>query len=336
MISTRTKGIFQSDVLIRTAVLAALEDMRDNPWLLDFAFSWLANDDLTKGDKHYGVDGIEEAKTWFKNTKIAVVMSFRTDRPQLPCIAIELVDSSENGANSLGDVSSEGATESIEASDIVIRPRPILGPFTPKSYDSSTGTVTLPSGTTTSGVFAGNVLYDSKTNRGFIVKDVVDDSRFRIDAGVRANFTHAYVAASSQMHVAHLESVEFQETYRLRCYVNTAPVHLLYLYSILTFALLRYKQDLLEARGFERTTIRSQNIFEPQGADAAELLFARDTVISGYVRQYWPKSILPQIHGIAVGPLKVIGGGVSPTGIQSAVEEQGWMMDEDQLAGLRR
>lgn len=326
MIRTTTRGIFQSDLLIRTAVMTAIEELRQNPWLLDFVFAWLPNDSLSKSD--YGDREVQDAKDWFLNTDISVTMAYRHDRPQLPCIGIELLDSNEGGANSLADVHYD-SSEYVNADEIIIRPKPALGPFTPKSYDSATGIVTLPDNVWTRNVFEGNILYDAVANKGYPIRSILSDTAFAIDKGVRANFTRAFVAPRESLQIAKLESVEFQETYRLRCYVNTTAVHLTYLHSILTFVLLRSKEALLESRGFERTVLRSQGIALNGSPEEPEKIYYRDIVISGFVRQYWPKTITPTIDGIIVESIRVIDGGKSPDGIAKQVEEQGWMMEKD-------
>jgi hypothetical protein len=329
MVKTVTKGIFPSDILIRTAMVEGVLQLRKAPWLLDYVFAWLMSDDLTQ--QQYGAAELEEARKWFLNNDISVVMAYRTDKPDFPCIGIELVESNEGGANSLGDVSNEGPTERIETSDLSPQPVSVLGPFTPKTYDSTTGLVTLPDDFSTDNLFAGNVLFDSITNKGYTIQDVIDRHTFRIDAGVNANFTKAVVASSNPQYVVHLESVEFQETYRVRCFVNTTPVHLLFLWSVALFILLRNKQDLLEARGFERTTLRALGITVNDGQDNPERIWMRDILISGYVRQYWPKTAESQIDGIAVNEMKVLDGGTSPAQIAQEVQDQGWMMEFDQF-----
>ena len=54
------------------------------------------------------------------------------------------------------------------------------------------------------------------------------------------------------------------------------------------FMLLRYKQDLLEARGFERSTISSSQA-QRDNSSENELFFNRYMSITGYVRHSWPK-----------------------------------------------
>lgn len=331
MIRTSTKGILQSDILIRTAVIEAFNELRKDPWLLDFVFAWMVSDDLTRSQ--YGERDLQEAKNWFLKSEISVTMSYRVDRPQLPCVAIELIDSVEDAAT-LGDVSAEGPFEDIDGTETVIQPQPVLGPFTPRSYSSSTGKVILPNNLDTSNVFEGNIIFDTKTNKGYQITSVVDDSSFLINPGINANFTKAYIAPLNSFFTVFLESLIFRENYRLRCYVNTAPIHLTFLHSILLFQLLRKKEDLLEGRGFERSTVSSGPIGAWEGEENRELTWYRDITTAGYVRQYWPKRITPKLDGINFG-IKIMDSGSTPLAIQTQVIGQGWGLEDDQFSALK-
>lgn len=44
---TEAQGIVQSDILIRSALIAAISDLRANPYLLQYCFASLVNDNLT-------------------------------------------------------------------------------------------------------------------------------------------------------------------------------------------------------------------------------------------------------------------------------------------------
>lgn len=101
-LDTKTFGIAQTDVILRTALIAGLNDIRRNPWLLDYCFAQLPADELTNRDPHYGERGKEEAKKWFLNTDIPVIMADLPDEPIIPSITISLV-SSEPAEDTLGD-----------------------------------------------------------------------------------------------------------------------------------------------------------------------------------------------------------------------------------------
>ena len=81
-----------------------------------------------------------------------------------------------------------------------------------------------------------------------------------------------------------------------------------YLHSILVFALLRYKQSLLEARGFERTSLSSSDL-RRDDETLPEVLYSRYVTLTGYVRQAWPKSTNPRIGAIQV---KLLAAPVNP------------------------
>jgi hypothetical protein len=332
MIRTSTKGIFQSDILIRSAIIAGLQELRDNPWLLDFAFAWLADDELTRDHKHYGQDGLREAKNWLLKNEIFVQMAYTPTKPELPAIGIELVDSSEAGAT-FGDTHHETA-EDILTNEIVSNPAPVIKPFTPKSYKSKTGIVTLPNKITTTNIFPGMVFFDTVANRGYVIEDVIDDSTFKIPAGTVANFSKAYVTSRESLFVLPIHSLLFRETYRVTCYVGTAPAHLMFLHTALLFMLLRSKEELLEGRGFENTSINVGGISRLEGEDGNHI-HNRSITISGQVRQFWPGKPSRKLDGIVVESVKIIGG-KTPDAILPDTKGQGWEMEEDGLSPLSR
>lgn len=331
MIRTGTTGIFQSDILIRAAVIEGLDEIRRNPWLLDYCFAFLPNDDLTA--KTYGTQELEEAKQWFLQTEVNVTMAYRPDRPQLPLIAIELVESAEAHAT-LGDHHYDTA-EDVLASEVAIKPNIALGPFTPTSYDPTTGKLTLPTDLSTSKVFVGMYVFDSVANKGYQIEDV-SDTGFQIAPNTVANFTRCYVASRDSYWVIPLYSQLHRETYRLRCFVSSNPVHLSFLYSVLMFILLRGKKDLLEGRGFENSTMVGSGVSGTTDKDSPEFIFIRDITLTGLVRQYWPGTPHQKLDGVLVDAIKIIGGGTSATGIQQQVADQGWEMEDDQLQALKK
>lgn len=332
MIRTATPGIFQSDILIRTAILEGLSDIRANPWKLDYVFSWLLNDDLTKTT--YGDKELAEAKAWFLNADIPVVMAYHVDRPQLPCIGIELIESAESNAT-LGDVHYE-TSEDVLATEVALKPNLVVGPFTPKAYDPTTGTVTMPDDLDTSNVFTGMYIFDTVANLGYQIQEVTGDSTFTIDVNVKANFTKCYIASRDAFWIVPLSSILFRESYRLRCFVNGSPVQLSFLYSVLLFILFSRKEDLLEARGFENNTTSGSGFHGTQDPSNPEIVFIRDITVTGLVRHYWPGTPHQKIDGILIDPIKVIGGGTTPGGIADQVASQGWEMEDDQFQTLKK
>src|SRR5574338_1571034 len=81
-------GIHQSDVIIRTAIVAALADLRADPRVLDYIFASLPADEKTRED--YGEKSVAAAKKWFLNNKIEVSMVPVMDKAKAPLITIKL------------------------------------------------------------------------------------------------------------------------------------------------------------------------------------------------------------------------------------------------------
>jgi hypothetical protein len=327
MVRTSTKGIFQSDIIIRTALMAALDDIRANPFLLDFVFASLLEDELT--NQEYGAKELEEARNWFLKTDIPIAMSTRFDQVTSPMIALSLEDSSE-AATTLGDVHST-PTEEVEATEVLVS-RPVVPEFTPRSYDLNTGIVTLPTTVSTDNVFPGMLLFDRKANQAYRIEEVLGPQSLQIASGVKANFTKAVIAPTTSFAIAHLESVEERESYRLDLYVSGDASHILYLYAIVKFALYRYKQDLFEARGFERSSINVTGLrfFKKEGG---EVFYSRTFMLNGYVRQYWPKQITQKIDGL-IYEFKLADLPASPDAVAPQVDGQGWEMGPDDFDGI--
>jgi hypothetical protein len=322
MIRTRTLGISQSDVLIREAILAGIAELRRQEWLLDYVWAGLAHDPLLK-DK-YGDQEIERAKAWFRNNEITVVMAENMDDPKLPAITIHLLESAE-AEPTLGDIHYD-PDEEIESP----RPRVILGPFTPASYNHASGLIELPHSLSTESVFEGQFVYD-----GNAAHQIVDVGRnfVGIAPNTNLNTRSLSILPAKDLMVVSLESLLFRETYRLGLVVRDHPAALHYLYGVTMFCLLRGKEEFLERRGLERTTVRAGELSMARDIQTPENMYSRYIDVAGYVRNYWPKQMSEPVEGIKLydgGGVRILANTVSPSTIQQAVT-QGWTTDLDEL-----
>jgi hypothetical protein len=295
---TSSYGIFQSDLIIRTALVAAIADMRANPYLLDYVFASLTKDKTTFND--YGEKEIGAAKDWFLKNQIDVRLNVKAgDSPTFPCVTLALLESTE-AENTLGDINPEMP---VELND-TIWPT-LVGPFTPQ-YNAGTGIMVLPPEAV--GVIplsCGMVVLDAQGKAHRIV-EVFDEKSFAIDAGTVADFSNAELRGARPAYITTLESASFRETYSIGVHAMGEPVHCVYLHSIMVFALMRYRQALLEARGFERSSISSSDLRRNDAVEA-ENVYSRYLTLQGFVRQYWPKAISPRIVAVSVEPLHISG-----------------------------
>lgn len=285
---TEATGITQSDVLIRGAITAAIADLRANPWLLDYVFRSLSRDSLTS--EEYGEFEIAQAKKWFLRTSIPVSMSDRLDSPTFPIITISLRESVEAEATT-GDVHYQ-PNEDTEGE------WPILaGPLVAESYDIVTGNLTFKAKDLGDLELVAAMVVIDRVGRIHEVLSVPSENVVAISPGIQADFSKALVKGARPRFVTQLESLSFKETYSIGCHVSGEPVHLTYLHSILVFILLRYKETLIEKRGFERTTIASEEFHVNENFES-ERVYSRFVSITGFVRQYWPKFAFERIESI--------------------------------------
>lgn len=294
---TNAQGIHQSDIIIRFALKAALADMRANPWLLDYCFASLAQDPLTI--REYGEQNIQAAKDWFLKSDIPIISVSSPDELKPLAITIALVDSTEvTPEATLGDIHSEP----LEENDGVW---PILtGPLTPKSYVPGTGVITMAQPLPGDLVLEEGMFIGDFGGRAHEVLEVIDDTSFRISPYVVADFRNSVIRPARPAFVTGVESSSFRETYSIGIHTPGEPQKLLWLHSIIVFCLLRYKQALLEARGFERSTFQSSE-FNRESQFDTELVYGRYIRLSGHVRHYWPKNVSQKIGAVRVQPLRV-------------------------------
>jgi len=315
-LTTGALGIHQSDVIIRTAIVAAIADLRANPQLLDYVFASLAQDEQTLKD--YGEKSIQRAKDWFLKTNIPVFMVPRIDEAKVPCITIKLL-SSEESETTLGDVHWQPTEDN--SSDWPA----LAGPFAPVSYNAATGLMVLPD---LGGLILSTamVLVDA-TGKTQPILQVFDDGSIIIQQGTVADFSKTLLKGTPPVFVTQLESVWYRESYQIGVHVSGEPVYLTWLHSIVVFILLRYKQALLEARGFERTVVNSSD-FDRNEFFEAELVFSRYVTITGNVRQYWPKDTNIKLEALE-SVIRVEGAGKLPSGTDP--NDSLWIGDRDVL-----
>lgn len=321
--TTSTLGIHQSDVIVRTAIIAAIQDLRANPWKLDYVFASLPKDELTA--KSYGEKDIAQAKKWFLATEIPVMMLPRIDHGKLPAISIKLLESSESEVT-LGDV------HYLEKEDAELDWPALSDPFTPTTYDQATGNMALPDSVLEHLIVVPGMKVVDYTGQAHEILDILDDGRIQLAAGTVADFSNAVIKGSRPVANVTLESAWYKETYQVGVHVSGEPIFLTWLHSIATFILLHFKEDLLEARGFERSSFNSSD-FDREEMSEGEFAYTRYITLTGNVRQYWPKRVQLKIQSFQPLPLRVIGAETLPS--PTDPNNQLWIGENDTLTPKR-
>ena len=273
-------GIFQSDVLIRAALVYGLEDLRSNPWKLQDVFAGLPQDARTAAI--YGEKERARATEWFTKHDIPVVMDYQLDPLQHQfCVTIGLVDSNEAEAT-LGDthyVTVEDAPDAWVA---------LTAPFAAPHYNAATGLLRLPATLADTLQPTTAMAVVDRAGRAYPILDVPDDVTVMLAPGSPVDPTRCYLRAQATRQVQTLESVQARESYRIGCHVVGEPAVLTWLHSIVYYVLLHHKEELLEARGFERSVVTTAP-FAKNDASGRENWWSRYINVVGYARQTWAK-----------------------------------------------
>lgn len=292
-------GIFQGDILIKTAIELGIEDMRKNLWLIDHMLEDLTTNSYVV-DK-YGKKQVDACKEWFTNNNIDIYLVGRTDKDQPPCITIALGSSSEKpDMKTMADQSTE--TVMLMPNDIN-KPIPfVVKPFTVTSYDKSSGLVSLdPNTKNLDAVSAGMILVDPKTGSGFSIIDVTAEG-IMISPGADLSSAQLGVVPQFQYYSARIEHTFFQEQYKIGCHAHGDPQVLLWLHSIVMYSLLRYRESLLEANGFAESVFSSSDIMDSPifTGPGGEESFDRYITITGQVEFTWIKSPRRSIESVVL------------------------------------
>lgn len=319
-LNTKILGIHQSDVIIKTAIDAAISDMRANPWLLDYVWTSLPQDALTH--KSYGMADLQRSKEWFLNTDIRVAIGPVMDEMQTPCIVITLRESAEvPGEATLGDINPETSYEENTNSEWPA----LSGPLTPVSYTVSTGRLVLRGIPSDVSVCQGMCLVDKKGTPHTITR--VDGINIvYVQPRTAVDFRGCVLKSAKPAWLTDIESVSFRETYQLGIKVGGEPTNAVLLHSVLVFILLRYKEVLLEARGFERSTFSSSDLTIDQEFSSTEFVFSRAIQLSGFVRQYWPKLVSLRLDA-ALGQMQIE---------SDFSNNDGWIGDQDSVVAIKK
>jgi hypothetical protein len=293
-------AIFQSDMMIKMAIELGLEDIKNNPWLIDDMLSDAATNVYLK-DK-YGQKQIDACKEWLKNNQIEISMVDREDRDRYPLITITLGTSNEKNEMKTLD---EQSTETIKLlPQDINKPIPfVIKPTAIDSYDPSTGEVLFPAGTKGfNAVAPGMILVDPVTGNGYVIEDKTADGLIIQDSLALTAAKYA-VVPQFQFYEARVGHTFFQETYNIGCHVMGDPQTLLWLHSIVLYSLMRYREGLFEANGFAESTLSSSDLLPNPNLSGpgGEKAYSRFISLTGQVENTWIKAPRRRLESAVLG-----------------------------------
>lgn len=323
-----------TDLLIKSALEFAIRDLRKNTWVLDDIFGALALDPLIMDE--YGHKEVKTAKEWFLNQDIPVLLQHRiADDPPIPCISIAYMPSSEMGdRTSLADA--QIVTDDFNPETAGILQRRIIDKFTPKSYVKSTGILTFPVKVDLSSVAVGQYVVSSVSGRAYEIKGFRPKNSLLLAENINDDFTDAYVSPIYPTWNLHKELTFISEKYSIGCHTNGSASSTIWLWQIVFYSLLRYKEAFLDDRGFELSNLTSSAL-EKDSQFQGDNIFSKYIEISGQVQADWIKFIAPRLEKVtaqvAVGTQRTKKG-TNDDCIPSWNMSEDWVEDEEDVAIL--
>lgn len=322
--------MFQGDIIIKNAIDMMLEDIRNQPWLIDDVFSDLVENPILK-DKH-GQKEIESIKDWFENNNIQTFLKHRLDGIEYPCVTIELGSSLDlEDHRTLGDQDIEVIEYGPEDIDKPINY--IINPFDIISYDDSTKIVTLPSSVDVLQVGKGMLLVDPDTGNAYTIESIVSEDQLKIpDDQSLGAVTRFGIAPQYMFYRARRERRYFKNEYTLAVKAHGHPAHCIWLWSIVLYGLMRYNEALLEKNCFQLATFKSTDLRKDD--TGGDNIYTRYITVSGMVKNSWVKQPSRSIEKVnLICPTDEVPAGIkilSNSSDQIATTDSPWqVVDED-------
>lgn len=289
-------AIWQGDVFFRRIIELTLQDIRENDWLLDDILSDFVTDPMLSGI--YGQKEIQNAKKWFKENEISVFLPHRMDMEKMPCITISIGSNHED--KSLARLADQTeCVETYEASDIGKTIQYVIPPFAYTSYDEPTG-IFVVSGVDLAIIQPGMVIVDPQTGGGYVITKKTATG-FGIAEGSVVTTTTMGILPQYRIWRARREIATFQERVVIGCHTHGDPSTLLWLYSIMMYGLLRYREGVLESRNFQLSNIETSDLVRNENfQDIGENAYSRFITITGQVENTWVKAPKRVIESVAI------------------------------------
>lgn len=318
-------GILATDIVIKTAIEAAIADLRKNKWILSDVYGDLAGDPMAATD--YGYKEVERATEWMLGNDIGVYITNLVDTPRFPCITI--VRTSSREMQERAALADDFSMEDIEPAGITRQNQRMTPEFTPKAYDKTKGIVTLPDSITTSAVFNGQYLVAKRSGKAYIIQHVLTSSSFQIAAGTNDDFTEAYVVPPTSLWNLQKELTFLEETFAIGMHAQSDINQALWLRQLMQYIMLRYKESYIEKRGVELSSYHVGAIDANPHFPATELVFSCTMTLVGQTEASFVKYASPKLQGTKVS-IRIADGPKTPEQYQKYADAQGWSMAADE------
>ena len=321
--SSTPQGMFPGDVILKNALDLSLSDLKKNPWLIYDCFRVFVENSLLA--QKYGMKEISNAKAYILNNEIPILLNNRIDKEQFPSVSISVDDSLEDKSlATLGDSSPD--IQEYTPEDIQQPISYIIPPFNVVSYDKTQGLIELPTDIENYKYIDENMIICDKKGNGFIILGKGGTNGILIAPDSELPTGQLGIVPYYQIYRARRERITSQEKYIIECNVCGDPSYLLYLFPIVKYCLLRYRQSLLEHENAQISTISCSPIYKNDSFNT-ENVFSRNITLQFQVEESWVKTPYRVIENVIIPQqgLTILSNLDSPSG----TENDSWTTKED-------
>jgi hypothetical protein len=291
-------GIFPLDSVIKTMIELGLEDIKKNIWLMNHILGTYTENKYLK--EKYGQKQIDSCREWLLNNRINVVLRPRNDKDQMPLVALEIGNAQEREEmKHMADQSSESIILMPKEID---KPIPyVVKPFIPMGYDELTGVVEIdPNTEGLDTVSVGMVLVDPDKGQGFEIIDILPNG-VQIEPNIDLDAAQLGILPQYRFYKARVEHTFFSENCSINCYAHGDPQAVLWLHAIVLYSILRYRESLLEANGFNQSVVSNGPLLDdPYYNVDGEQAFMRAITLTGQTEHTWIKSPRRFIENVSI------------------------------------
>jgi len=279
-------GLSTTDALIKVAIELAIEDLLKNPWIIEHMYSAFIESPIL--NQKYGYKEAARAKEFLLNNKINFYLKHRQDKMDFPCVTISLSQSSEDkNLSTLGDLSHivlDYTSEEIDRPiSYIIKPTQII------SYDPLTGIMEIPENELYSLIQPDMVAINPENGEGYVIIEKAGNQGFRIQTDLTIDFEKIAIIPRYLTYRARMERIVSQESYSIGCHAHGDPALTLFLYNVVKYALLRYREGLFEHFNFQLGSITATDTVKNDSFEA-DNVYSRFINLTGQVEEYWVKS----------------------------------------------
>jgi len=224
-------------------------------------------------------------------------MKLRLDKEAIPSISIALGNSNES--NVLGTLADTTPFVNEYSPEQINQPiNYIVPPIVPKSYDQALGEITFNNASEIADVAVGMVIIDPATGNGFIVNDKPSDTVLAINPNSVLPKSQIAIIPQYPIYRARVERNFINETYSIGCHTSD-PSTLIFLFSVVKYTLLRYKESLLEANNFQLSSMTCSDMNHNQSF-SAENVYSRFISLSGQIEESWIKAPYRVVENVSI------------------------------------